>query len=265
MHTTYKGNDMLPLVQRIINEEDSVKIAVRLKDGKQIGSLTPVTKSALKDDAMVGRLTDWRNSMRTCFLTQAAVSPETTRAFLANSLFKDATRMLFIVHSLNQPIGTLGIKLAPPWVHGAGPSAAEASGHRLAELANLLLGVRDGHPMLMYHGELALIDWVFRTLNIALVWTAVPSDNRLALTLHKSAGFKQTERIPLIRQMKNGEPQLVPGEPGAESPDHLYAQRIELNRADFFARQQTTAHRPADGESVAPLAVSADSGAQAVA
>jgi hypothetical protein len=229
---------MQALVERIINEQESIKIPVRLRDGKQIGFLTPVTKSALADDELIGRLTDWRNSMRTCFLTQAAVSPETTRAFLANSLFKDSTRMLFIVHSLNQPIGTLGIKLAPPWVHGAGPSIAERAGHRLAELANLLLGVRDGHPMLMYHGELALIDWVFRVLDIDLVWTAVPSDNRLALTLHKSAGFKQTERIPLFRHMKNGEPHMVPGEPGAESPDGLYAQRIELDRSDFLARQQ---------------------------
>jgi hypothetical protein len=251
---------MLPLVARIINEQESVKIPVRLKDGKQIGFLTPVTKSALTDDALVGRLTDWRNSMRTCFLTQAPVTPETTRSFLANSLFKDSTRMLFIVHSLNQPIGTLGIKLAPPWVHGAGPSTAEAAGRRMAELANLLLGVRDGHPMLMYHGELALIDWVFRTLNIDLVWTAVPSDNRLALTLHKSAGFKQTERIPLIRQMKNGEPHLVPGDPGSGSPDNLYAQRIELDRADFLARQH-----PANKSEAAVTPVPAQAASEPVA
>lgn len=228
---------MQPRIAGIVREEEAVSIPVRLKHGKVIGLLTPVTISALNDDALVGKLTDWRNSMRACFLTQAAVTPATTRAFLSNSLFTDSTRMLFVVHSLTQPVGTLGLKIAPPWVHGAGPTCSDGRG-RLAELANLLLGVREGHPMLMYHSELALIEWVFQELDVDLVWTAVPSDNRVALTLHKSAGFKQTECIPLHRKTKNGEPHLVPGEPGQVSPDGLYAQRIELDRNDFLRRRQ---------------------------
>jgi hypothetical protein len=175
--------------------------------------------------------------MRSSFLNQQPVTTETTRAFIVNSLFTDATRLLFIVRSSAGPVGTIGLKVAPPWVHGAGPGEKDQSGRRLAELANLLRGSREGHPMLMYYAEMSLMGWGFLEFDIEMIWTAVPSDNRLALALHKSAGFKATELIPLLKSNINGVPHLAPGEVGQLSPDGMYAQRIELKRADFFMQK----------------------------
>jgi len=227
----------LPLITRIVNEEQPLKIDVMVDGDTRIGYMTPITKSSVDDTELLDKMTAWRNRMRKCFLTQAAVSVEKTRAFLVSSVLKDPTRMLFIVHSLKQPVGTLGVKVGPPWVHGAGPRDCEQNTLQLAELVNLLRGSRDGHPKLMYQAEMALMDWAFHELNVDVFWTAVASNNRLALTLFESAGFKRTQLIPLYKVEKEGAAQLVPGAPGAESPDGLYAQRIELDRSEFMQRR----------------------------
>ena len=238
---------MHPLVTRLINEEEALRIDVKIDGDTQIGYVTPITSSTLQDAKLIGDMTAWRNRMRTCFLTQAAVTVEKTKQFLETTILKDPTRMLFIVHSLNQPVGTLGIKIGPPWVHGAGPRTVEGDGRGLAELANLLRGTREGHPRLMYQAEMALMDWAFRELDIELFWTAVPSNNRLALTLHQSAGFRATELIPLYRVEKDGQTHMEVGNAGDKSPDDLYAQRIELTRADFMERRETLMERPTYG------------------
>lgn len=235
------------LITRIVNEEQPLRIDVTIDRDTPIGYITPITKSSLDSLELIDKMTAWRNRMRTCFLTQAPVTVEKTRAFLASTVLADPTRMLFIVHSATQPAGTLGVKVGPPWVHGAGPRSCEGGGRRLAELANLLRGTREGHPCLMYQAEMALMDWAFRELDINLFWTAVPSNNRLALRLHQSAGFRPTVLIPLHKVEKDGQTHLEVGDAGNESPDGLYAQRIELERVDFMERCKAPMERPAYG------------------
>jgi hypothetical protein len=235
------------LISRIVNEEQLLRIDVKIDGDTQIGYITPITRLALENTELIGKMTAWRNRMRSCFLTQAAVTIEKTIAFLAGSVLGDPTRMLFIVHSLTHPVGTVGIKVGPPWVHGAGPRGSEKGGRKLAELANLLRGTREGHPRLMYQAELALMDWAFRELDVDMFWTAVPSNNRLAMTLHQSAGFRPTQIIPLRKVEKDGQISLVPGDAGDTSPDGLYAQRIELERSDFMLRREALMEKPTYG------------------
>jgi hypothetical protein len=238
---------MQALISRLANEEQPLRIEVTIDRDTPIGYVTPITKSSLDNLELIGKMTAWRNRMRTCFLTLAPVTVEKTRAFLASTVLADPTRMLFIVHSATQPVGTLGVKVGPPWVHGAGPRSCEGGGRRLAELANLLRGTREGHPCLMYQAEIALMNWAFCELDIDLFWTAVPFNNRLALTLHQSAGFRPTALIPLYKIEKDGQTHLEVGDAGNESPDGLYAQRIELQRVDFMERRETLMERPTYG------------------
>jgi len=235
------------LITGITNEQVQVRIDIKIDRDTRIGSLRPVTRSTVNDVELIGKMTAWRNRMRASFLTQAAVTTESTKNFLTNGVLNDPTRMLFIVHSLTHAVGTVGIKVGPPWVHGAGPHDNENGGRRLAELANLLRGSREGHPRLMYQAELALMDWAFRELDIEMFWTAVPSNNKLALTLLQSAGFKPTKLIPLYKAEKDGQVHLVPGEAGNMSPDGIYAQRIELERQDFMARRKSLMENPTYG------------------
>lgn len=235
------------LITKIANEEERLHIDITIDGGARIGYLQPITKSALDNAELIAKMAAWRNRMRSCFLTQTEVTAETTKTFLATCVLNDPTRLLFVVHSLAQPVGTIGLKIGAPWVHGAGPREHEQSGRKLAELANLLRGSRDGHPRLMYQGEIALMDWAFRELNIDVFWTAVPSNNRLAITLHESAGFKATQLIPLYKQERDRKTYLVPGDAGDTSPDGLYAQRIEFSREDFLLRREALMESPTYG------------------
>src|SRR5208282_3619410 len=98
------------LITRIVNEEQPLRIDITIDGDTLIGYLTPITKSSLVNTDLIGKMTAWRNRMRSCFLNQTAVTTEKTKAFLTSSVINDPTRMLFIVHCLTQPVGTLGIK-----------------------------------------------------------------------------------------------------------------------------------------------------------
>src|ERR1700756_4021818 len=102
---------MHPLISRLVNEEQSLRLDVMIDGDTPIGYVTPITKSSLDDLELIGKMTAWRNRMRTCFLTQAPVTVEKTRAFLASTVLADPTRMLFVVHSPTHPVGTLGVKV----------------------------------------------------------------------------------------------------------------------------------------------------------
>lgn len=243
------------LVGSIVSGQRQIKIEVFTSENTRIGLLTPVTVSDLEDNDLLDTLVAWRNSKRTSFLTQAKVTRESTRNFIAQTVFQDPTRLLFLVHSTAMPVGTIGVKLGPPWVHGAGPTEEERRGRSLAELANLLLGARDGHPMLMYFAEMAVMEWIFRECAIDAIWTAVPSQNRVALTLHRYAGFQVTGEIPLHRREKNGSVQLSVGRAGESSSDGLYAIRIELGRAEFLAKRAAVLAKRVEGAQQESVAV----------
>lgn len=119
---------MQQLITSLINEEQALRIEVMVGGDTPIGYITPITRSSLDDAELIGKMTAWRNRMRTCFLTQAAVTVEKTRAFLATTVLSDPTRMLFIVHSPNQPVGTLGIKVGPPGSMALARAAAKGEG-----------------------------------------------------------------------------------------------------------------------------------------
>lgn len=225
------------LVKSIVNEGDRVDLRVYVNGSAHIGYLAPFTRSDLANDSLLDAMAEWRNRHKRSFLTQAEVTRDSTRRFVERAVFQDPSRLLFIVHSLTAPVGTIGLKLAPPWVHGAGPYDELHRSLKVAELANLLLGVRDGHPMLLHYGELALMEWAFDKFDIDIFWSAIPSENKLALTYARFAGFTVTGVIPLMKKEMAGVTHLVPGEEGQPSPDGLYASRIELPRSVFVARR----------------------------
>src|SRR5437899_12073690 len=108
---------------------------------------------------------------------------------------------------------------------------------RSVELGNLVRGERCGHYQLTYYAELALIDWIFQALPVDVIFGISMADNLMCSTLQRSLGFRRAQRIPLLKAEHGGELHFRFGEPGAESPDGLYAQKFELDRAEFFRRK----------------------------
>lgn len=208
-----------PFINRIVNEEQTVRIEFGDGRGVWLGHLAPITRSGLKDAELIRKLTRWRNISRRYFFTQARVTCEMTRNWLENAVLMDGGRLLFVVFSNHNPVGTLGIKLLT---------------ERLVELGNLVRGSRGGGAQLMYHAEWALINWTFNNLEIDMIFGIALADNLMCLNLQKSLGFKDTQVIPLRKIQVDGAVELQPAEAGSEAPNGLYAHRMELTRSKFM-------------------------------
>ena len=210
------------LISSIANEKQDLCIEIRDRQGMPIGHLAPVTKSSTSDGQLVEKLTEWRNRSMKNFFTQYTATCERTQQWLESTVLTDPTRLLFVIHSKAGSAGAIGFKILPD---------------RSVELGNLVRGERCGHYQLTYYAELALIDWIFQALPVDVIFGISKADNLMCSTLQRSLGFRRAQRIPLLKTEHGGELHFRFGEPGAKSPDGLYAQKFELDRAEFFRRK----------------------------
>jgi RimJ/RimL family protein N-acetyltransferase len=206
-------------IREIIDGQEVVRINIVDDEASLIGHLDPVTRSALADDDLIQKLTNWRNMARKYFFTQFTATYDRTRDWLEKVVLSDSTRLLFIIHAKTGAVGQYGFKLLS---------------HDSAELDNLIRGELGGPPRLIYHAEIALVRWLFEMLEIKLILGFVLSDNYSALNLHRAVGFRATEVLPVYKTETDGEIHLVRGEPGSQSPDGLYVQKLELGRSEFM-------------------------------
>ncbi len=213
-----------PFIDRIVNEEQTARIEICHGRGASLGCLAPITRSSLGDAELIRKLTYWRNLARRYFFTQARVTCEKTRNWLENAVLNDGGRLLFVVFSNQNPVGTLGIKLLT---------------ERSVELGNLVRGGRGGGEQLMYHAEWALINWTFSNFEIDTICGMALADNILCLNLQRSLGFKDTQVVPLRRIQVDGAVELQPAEPGSEGLNGLYAHRLELTRSEYMRLRES--------------------------
>jgi RimJ/RimL family protein N-acetyltransferase len=209
-----------PVIRSILDEEVVLNINIIDHEARVIGHLRPITKTAPSDGELIQKLTDWRNRFRGRFFTQFTATFERTRSWLRDVVLADDTRLLFMINSNDKLMGHIGFK--DLGLHG-----------RSAELDNLIRGEMEGHRQLTYYAEVALIHWMFKTLEIDLIYACPLADNSLVLKLHYAVGFEPTATFPLFRVEQAGEIRLEMGEPGSLSPYGLYARRIDLS-ADRF-------------------------------
>jgi len=220
--------DSQSFIGKIISGREVVRINILDDEASLIGRLYPVTRSVLADNDLIQKLTNWRNLARRYFFTQFIATCDRTRNWIENTVLQDRSRLLFIIHSKIKPIGQYGFKRL----------SVES-----VELDNLMRGEMGGHPRLIYRAEIALIDWIFSVFDVNRIYAFILSDNHIALNLHKSVGFKMSQRIPLSKVEFQGEIHLQKGTPGCQSPDGLYAQKVELERSDFIRRKDLQRER----------------------
>jgi len=213
------GIDSQRFISKIISGREVVRINILDDEASLIGHLYPVTRSVLADYDLIQKLTNWRNLARRYFFTQFTATCDRTRNWLENVVLNDWSRLLFIIHSKTGPVGQHGFKQLS---------------HDSAELDNLIRGEIGGHPHLIYHAEISLVRWLFDVFEIKSILGFVLSDNYIALDLHRAVGFRAAEVLPLYKTETDGEIHLVRGKPGSQSPDGLYAQKMELGRSEFI-------------------------------
>lgn len=201
------------LVGRVLNDEIVVTINVVGDEGREIGHLWPITKAAASNRELIQKLTDWRNRARIHFFSQFTATYERTHSWLKNVLLPDEGRLLFMINSNGKSVGHLGFR--------------DLHDHTV-ELDNLIRGEIGGHPQLIYHAEVALINWMFQNLGIDLINAWVLAHNAVVSSLHKRVGFEPAERVPLLKVQEDDTLSFEKGDPNGVSPSGLFAQRIFL-------------------------------------
>jgi RimJ/RimL family protein N-acetyltransferase len=213
------------LIRDVIAGHEELAIPIVDTKGISLGSLQPLTRRHLCDDALLALLTRWRNAARFSFFTQFEATIEGTHAWLRDRVLTDCGRLLFIVDAGPGPVGTIGlIKLTETG----------------ADLDNLIRGERVGPPTLFLHAERCLVRWLFITfVGLREIEAAVLAGNFAALQLHQSIGFEVKRKAALRRFVRGETTMLVPAGANEEGQGDA-ALYLVLDRDTFQFREQET-------------------------
>ncbi len=155
-------------------------------------------------------------------MTQFTATPERTGNWLHQLVLADDTRLLLMIRDdTGQWIGNFGV---------CGISSGSA------ELDNLIRGAKGGHARLIFYSELALMRWLYETLEVATIRLRVFSHNRVTLRLHRSVGFVQRQVLPLGMERTRDTRRYFT----SPQPHHARAEfdlvEMAMDRNEFFAR-----------------------------
>jgi RimJ/RimL family protein N-acetyltransferase len=208
-------NSIQAFLDAVIAGKESLALAIRDEAGVELAVMRPLTVAQLEQDDVVQKLTDWRNENMGNFLTHFVATPDRTRNWMRNILFKTPGQMLFMIYVDDRCVGHFGFK--------------DLTDQDVL-LDNAMRGDRHGHPRLMVLAGRALVDWLFREAGVARIYAYVMADNVASIMMNKQIGFDSWKRHPLLRVVKDGETEWKMGDEGGASPDKRYCFRLGLAR-----------------------------------
>jgi RimJ/RimL family protein N-acetyltransferase len=214
----------LELLGDIVRGDAPLQLDVHDESGAMVGWLSPVTTGMAEDDRVVADLTRWRNQAMGSFLTRFEATEDRTRKWLSDIVLVDYSRLLLLLHSPSKVIGQYGFR-----------DLTDSS----SELDNLIRGETGGHPQLVTYAEVALIQWLFKTLGVSKVIASVLSSNAMALELHRRIGFRLAVEIPLCKVNTCDGEELVERADLRVSPDDLYYKKLEVTSREFCLAKET--------------------------
>ena len=207
-------------IKNIIDDDILIKIPVKDFDGNKIGYLEPITKKTLKNDITIAaKLTAWRNQASKHFLSTFVATEERTKEWILNQVLSQFTKLLFLVYSNSNLVGHFGFA---------------NYNDDTAELDNLIRGESGGHPDLILFSEFALIDWMFKELEISTITGQVLCRNIIALLLHKKVGFEIINKIYLKEVAERNETKLVEINENEFKNEKIFKYIILLKKEKFY-------------------------------
>lgn len=208
-------NPIQTQLDNIIGGSLRLQLDITAEDGSKLGELRALTQAHLDDPSVIQKLTDWRNQNMGNFLTHFVATPERTRNWLRNVVFKAQGQLLFLVCVDDQVAGHLGFK--------------DLTCDDVL-LDNAMRGERMGHPKLFVMAGRVLNEWLFREAGVQTIYGYVMTQNATAVMMNKQIGFGGWVRHPLVKNMRRGEAHWEIGAEGAVSPDDRYCYKIVLTR-----------------------------------
>lgn len=211
------------VIYEILAGRKALQIEVYNDAGAKMGHLSPLSSASLDDKDLIDRLTRWRNDAREHFFSQRILSREETEAWMRDCLLNDPHRLLFVIHAGEKAVGTIGFALLQD---------------RSAELGNLIRGEPGGGFTLMQRAHSALLDWLFRNIDIDIAIAMVFADNTVAVNHLRLLGLQPIERVQMHRTEEGPavtyqvEPLLAPG---AVMRDAL---KMGMRREDWLRQRE---------------------------
>lgn len=210
MHNSFQTQ-----IDDIISGSLRLHLDITGDDDNKLGELRPLTRAHLDDPPIIQKLTDWRNQNMGNFLTHFVATPERTRSWLSNVVFKAQGQLLFLVCVDDQVVGHLGFKDLT---------------REDVLLDNAIRGERIGHPKLFVMAGRALNKWLFRATGVQTIYGYVMTQNATAVMMNKQIGFSGWMKYPLVKHMKGSELQWAIGVEDGTSPDDRYCYKIMITR-----------------------------------
>ncbi|MBI4839069.1 MAG: GNAT family N-acetyltransferase, partial [Nitrospirae bacterium] len=155
--------------------------------GENTGRLRPLTISSLEKKSEIELLSDWRRSAQEWFPVQFKVTFEGTRNWLSKQVLQLEDRILFMVETAG------GISLGHAGLFRFNFKK------RSCEIDNIVRGRKEILPGAMTHACNTLLNWAFETLDIETAYLRVVSNNERAVKLYNRLGFKEIQRVPLMK------------------------------------------------------------------
>ena len=202
-------------LDEIVAGKKQLILTIDDENGATVGVMRPLTTEHFNHPGVIQKLTDWRNQNMGNFLTHFLATPDRTRHWMRNVLFKTPGQMLFLVYTNDQMVGHFGFK--------------DLRGDEVL-LDNAMRGERTGQPKLFAWAGKTLVRWLFEETEVKQVYGYVMSDNAAAIMMNKQIGFVFTSRHPLIKKVNNDEVNWELGAEGTASPNERYCYKLVIER-----------------------------------
>jgi len=178
-------------------KELSAPIPIMVKEN-EVGRLIPITWQHLNDEHVLQKLMDWRTTVQDWFPTQSPVTLTGTRRWLDRAVLRQPDRVLFLVEDdQGKTVGHVGLNRFQYQ-------------DRACELDNIVRGENGVFPGGMTLACSALIKWAFEHLQLDQLFLRVFAENNPAIKLYKRLGFRELQRIPMIRLTEGETVKYVP-------------------------------------------------------
>lgn len=153
----------------------------------QKGYLLPISNLHIHDDALIEKLSQWREANSFAYPSQFKVTFEGTKLWLQNKLLNVEDRILFLViDELGNAIGHLG------FANGYNDNFS-------LEIDNVVRGNKDSSKGLMTDALITLIRWAEENLWPDEIYLRVFNDNDHAIKFYEKIGFLKDTLLPLQR------------------------------------------------------------------
>ncbi len=183
--------DLKSLIHILKDGENHFSIPIYSDEKKELGSLVLIDKNLVNDQIIIDALTRWRQKYMKFFLTQFNATSDRTKSWLSQTIIPAYDRLFFLIYDdQKQLIGNFGL---------CNISSTQV------ELDNLIRGEKGGDTRLIYYSEIALLSWVYLSLDVPRANLHVFSNNLKTISLHESVGFNIERSHRLTRIMHNGE------------------------------------------------------------